>query len=165
MVEAVKTLDSEDIRLVLYGDGPMVEALKKEKDTRIEYRGVAANHEIVEAETKATLLVNPRPTHESFTFYSFPSKNMEYMISGTPVLTTCLPGMPVEYHPYVYLFEEESISGYARKIAEVLKLGRVELHRKGFEAKQFVLENKNEIRQAERVLDLLNGKASARSNS
>ena len=164
LVEAVKVLDSEDIRLVLYGDGPMVETLKKEKDTRIEYRGVAENHVIVEAETKATLLVNPRPTHESFTLYSFPSKNMEYMISGTPVLTTCLPGMPVEYHPYVYLFEEESISGYAKKIAEILKLGREELHRKGFEAKQFVLVNKNEIRQAERVVALLNGKVSARSN-
>lgn len=157
LVEAVKTLNSNHVRLVLYGDGPMVEDLKLEHDRRIEYRGVVPNREIVIAETKATLLVNPRPTHESFTLYSFPSKNMEYMISGTPVLTTCLPGMPTEYHPYVYLFEEESITGYANKIAEVLALGRAELHQKGLQAKQFVLENKNEIRQAERVINLLNG--------
>ena len=55
----------------------------------------------VAEELKATLLVNPRPTTEEFTIYSFPSKNMEYMASGTPLLTTKLPGMPEEYHQYV----------------------------------------------------------------
>ena len=71
----------------------------------VKYKGVAPNAVIVEEELKATLLVNPRPTGEEYTKYSFPSKNMEYMASGTPVLTTCLPGMPAEYNEYVYLLK------------------------------------------------------------
>ena len=155
LLEAVKSLGVKNIKLVVYGDGPMANAIKKESNEMIEYRGVASNAEVVKAETKATLLVNPRPTHESFTHYSFPSKNMEYMISGTPVLTTRLPGMPTEYHSYVYIFDEESISGYANKIAEVMALSDEALHQKGITAKQFVLENKNETSQGKRVLQLL----------
>ena len=66
-----------------------------------------------------------------------------------------LPGMPIEYHPYVYLFEEESISGYAKSIAEVMSLSDEALNNKGAEAKQFVLKNKNEVNQGRRILELL----------
>ena len=34
------------------------------------------NDRVVEEQLRATLLVNPRPTTEAFTKYSFPSKNM-----------------------------------------------------------------------------------------
>ncbi len=155
LVEAVKSLKRDDIRLILYGDGPMAKELKEEHSRCVEYRGVVPNQEVVQAETQATLLVNPRPTHEAFTRYSFPSKNMEYMISGTPLLTTRLPGMPEEYHPYVYLFDEETIDGYAKKISEVLSLSEEELAVKGQQAKQFVLENKNEVCQGLKVIKLL----------
>ena len=124
----------------------------------LEYRGVAPNEEIVAEELKATLLVNPRPTTEEFTIYSFPSKNMEYMASGTPLLTTKLPGMPVEYHQYVYLFEEESIQGYADALKKVLSEPNDNLHAKGVQAKNFVLQNKNYVTQAQRVLGLLKDK-------
>ena len=84
--------------------------------------------------------------------YSFPSKNMEYMVSGTPVLTTNLPGMPEEYKDYVYLFEDESVQGMARKIREVLSLPTNELYRKGRAAKEFVLNEKNNICQTHKIL-------------
>ena len=34
------------------------------------------NDRVVEEQLRATLLVNPRPTAEAFTKYSFPSRNM-----------------------------------------------------------------------------------------
>ena len=77
------------------------------------------------------------------------------MASGTPLLTTKLPGMPVEYHQYVYLFEEESIQGYADALKKVLSEPNDNLHAKGVQAKNFVLQNKNYIVQAQRVLGLL----------
>ena len=123
----------------------------------LEYRGVAPNEEIVAEELKATLLINPRPTTEEFTIYSFPSKNMEYMASGTPLLTTKLPGMPEDYYPYVYFFEEESIQGYVYALRKVLSQSSDMLYAKGVQAKKFVLQNKNYIVQAQRVLGLLDG--------
>ncbi len=155
LVEAVKKLPMKDIQLVLYGDGPFVEILKQEKDTRIQYRGLAPNEVIVEEEQHATLLINPRPTHEDFTKYSFPSKNMEYMLSGTPLLTTRLPGMPKEYYPYVFLFEEETIEGYAKKINDILNLPSEELLEKGRSARDFVLSNKANNVQSKRILKLV----------
>ena len=107
-------------------------------------------------ELKATLLVNPRFTTEKLTRYSFPSKNMEYMASGTPLLTTNLPGMPNEYHNYVFLFREETVDGYADAIRRVLTYSDWELQDFGRKASQFVLQNKNNVQQGLRVLNFIN---------
>lgn len=159
LAEAFVKANIPDARLVYYGSGPYVEEFRKlcVEHPNLEYRGVAPNEEIVAEELKATLLVNPRPTTEEFTIYSFPSKNMEYMASGTPLLTTKLPGMPQEYHQYVYLFEEESILGYADTLRKVLSQPADILYEKGVQAKRFVLQKKNYVAQAQRVIELLEG--------
>ena len=80
---------------------------------------------------------------------------MEYMASGTPVLTTVLPGMPKEYHSYVYLLEDETADGITRKLKEVLANSDETLFQKGMEARKFVLEQKNNVIQASKILDML----------
>ena len=157
LVEAFKEIEDESIELHIYGNGSYVKQLEEECliDSRIKYMGVKPNDIIVDAEQKATLLVNPRFTTEEFTKYSFPSKNMEYMASGTALLTTNLPGMPIEYHDYVFLFEEESIQGYAKKIHDVMSLDTMYLMEYGARARQFVLEKKNNIVQSSRIISLV----------
>lgn len=144
-------------KLVIYGDGPYASKLREvsDKSDKVEYRGVAPNEEVVEAEHKASVLVNPRFTTEAFSPYSFPSKNMEYMASGTPLLTTNLPGMPEEYHGYVYLFGEETVEAYAETIRQVFAKSNEELLQKGALAKKFVLENKNNVAQARRIVKFI----------
>lgn len=159
LVEGFSSITRDDISLVLYGHGSYVETLKQIclKDSRIQYKGIAPNEEIVKAEFEAALLVNPRPTTEEFTKYSFPSKNMEYMVSGTPVLTTMLPGMPKEYYSYVYLFDKgENAVGYAESLEEVLSKPTDELLFMGEKAREYVLREKNNVKQARRIIDLIN---------
>lgn len=146
-----------DGKLVIYGDGPYANELREvsAQSDKVEYRGVAPNEEVVNAEHKASVLVNPRFTTEAFSPYSFPSKNMEYMASGTPLLTTNLPGMPEEYHEYVYLFGEESVEAYAETIRQVFAKSDEELQQKGALAKRFVLDNKNNVAQAKRIVNLI----------
>jgi glycosyltransferase involved in cell wall biosynthesis len=157
LIEAFMMLSYDDIRLHLYGAGPMVNeiVLYAEKDSRIEFKGMIPNKIVVEDQLKATLLVNPRPTTEEFTKYSFPSKNMEYMVSGTTMITTPLPGMPPEYADYVKLFEDETVAGMCKTLNNVLKCNREELHEFGIKAKKFVLENKNNKYQANRILEFV----------
>lgn len=157
LIEAFRQVEGKNLRLSLYGKGPMVEDMPKyeQADSRIRYLGLRPNEEIVKEELKATLLVNPRPTHEEFTRFSFPSKNMEYMVSGTPLLTTVLPGMPKEYYPYVFMCKEESVQGFASALREILSMNDDELSKRGAQAKEFVLQNKNNIAQAGRILSLL----------
>jgi len=157
LVEGFRKADLPDTRLHIYGPGDYVEELKRiaAEDDRIFYGGMLLNTQIVEKEQEAALLVNPRPTDEEYVKYSFPSKTMEYMASGTPVLTTVLPGMPKEYHSYVYLLEDESAEGIARMLQEVLSNSDEVLFRKGMEARAFVLEQKNNVIQAQKILEML----------
>lgn len=84
------------IELHIYGSGECAEELKalSAQNGCIKYLGVISNDEIIKKEQEAILLINPRPRGGDYTKYSFPSKNIEYMASGTALLTTALPGMP-----------------------------------------------------------------------
>ena len=90
LVEGFMAYDDPNVRLSIYGAGDYSEdiAAAAEKDGRIHFGGMISLPEVVEKELYATLLVNSRPTDMEFARYSFPSKNMEYMASGTPLLTT-----------------------------------------------------------------------------
>lgn len=158
LAEAFIKANIKDASLVYYGDGSYVEEFKSLciQHPNIEYRGITSNEDILDIEHRATLLVNPRFSSEEFTKYSFPSKNMEYMVSGTPLLTTKLPGMPKEYYPYVFLFSEETIDGYAEALSKVLALSGSELTQFGASAQNFVLKNKNNIYQGQRIIEFIN---------
>ncbi len=146
-----------DAELWIYGHGDFQQELEQmaRQFGNIRYQGVKSNQEIVEAEQKASLLVNPRPTAPEFTKYSFPSKNMEYMASGTPMLTTRLPGMPAEYEPYVYLIDDETPQGIADALRYIFAKPYEERRHKGHAAREFVLKEKSNVVQAKRILSFL----------
>lgn len=151
----LSNLDNAELRV--YGDGDYAEKVKEaaKKYSNVKYMGVCDNSEVVKAEQSAALLVNPRPAAPEYTRYSFPSKNMEYMVSGTPVLTTKLPGMPKEYYPYVYLLEDETPMGVSDALREIFSLTADERGKKGEAARRFVLEHKSNVIQAKRITDFL----------
>ncbi|MDD2218300.1 MAG: glycosyltransferase [Eubacteriales bacterium] len=121
----------------------------------IKYFGMVHNDLVVEEQMKATLLINPRFTNEEYTKYSFPSKNIEYMASGTSVLTTRLPGMPKEFADYVYIIDDETKEGLAEILANILAKTREELHAKGMCAKEFILRENNNLVQTKKIIDML----------
>ena len=157
LTEGFLKADLPNAALHIYGPGDYVEELKNisSRDSRVFYGGMLMNHEIVDREQTATLLVNPRPTGEEYVKYSFPSKTMEYMASGTPVLTTRLPGMPEEYYPHVYFIEEETAAGVAKALQKVLGESDETLSRKGSKARDFVLKERNNVVQAGKILKML----------
>ena len=157
LIEGFLAASIENAELHLYGPTDFEEELKEicSRHPNVVYGGLLLNQEIVEKELEATLLVNPRPTNEEYVKYSFPSKNMEYMASGTPLLTTVLPGMPKEYYPYVYLLEEETSEGIAAALKDIFAKSDEELLQKGLAAKEFILNTKNNVVQAEKILEML----------
>lgn len=147
----------EDSELHIYGVGDYENELKSmtEVDEKVKYFGTRSNEYIVREQMKATLLVNPRPTNEEFVKYSFPSKNMEYLASGTPMLTTKLPSMPSEYEAHCFVckgYDEENLQN---SLTEILAMPKEVLYSKGAEAKEWVLANKNNIAQAKKVIDFV----------
>lgn len=157
LIDAFKLIHDEDIELWIFGQGDAEQEIITEiqKDKRIFFGGMRLNKEIIEIETKATLLINPRPSSEELTKYSFPSKTMEYMSTGTPVLTTKLEGIPKEYHEYIYLFDDESIENMSNKIKKLLSKPKIELHQLGLKAKEYVINEKNNIVQGNKIMDMI----------
>jgi len=157
LAEGFVSANIDGSELWIYGNGSYTEELKAfcKNHRNIIYKGIAPNDEIVKTEQRATLLINPRPSSGEFTKYSFPSKNLEYMASGTPILTTKLPGMPNDYYDYIYTIDDETPDGIAECLKEILSKDITELHEKGAAAKNFVLIHKNNKAQARKVLELL----------
>lgn len=159
MVRGFLKANLKNVELHIYGEGDFEPELKIicEKNENIKYFGVKLIDEVIEAQTKATLLINPRPTNQEFVKYSFPSKNMEYMASGTPVLTTRLPGMPIEYYEYVMVISDETIDGICSDFIRIFNKDMKELHEFGANAKRFVLTNKNGKVQSRKILSMIDG--------
>ena len=157
LVDGFRNADIPNAQLHIYGPGDYVKELQKiaEEDSRVFYGGMLLNQEIVEKEQEATLLVNPRPTNEEYVKDSFPSKTMEYMASGPPVLTPVLPGMPKEYYPYLFLLEDETAEGIAQALTELLTKSDEELFEKGRGARAFVLDQRNNLVQAQKIIQML----------
>lgn len=157
LVKAFNLIDSNGYELWLYGVGDALERILEfaEENKNIKYKGMVSNEEIVMLEKQATLLVNPRPTKEEYTKYSFPSKNLEYMLSGTPLLTTKLPAMPKEYYDYIYMFENDDVDSIKKTLENVIKISEKNLVEKGTKASEFVANNKNNVVQTKRILDML----------
>lgn len=157
LVEGFLQADIDNSELRIYGDGDYRAELEKVCKTHknVSYMGVRANAEIVADEQRAALLVNPRPSAPEYTKYSFPSKTMEYMVSGTPVLMTKLPGMPKEYYPYIYTIDDETSDGLARALQEFFTTPSDERYAKGDRARDFVLQEKSNVVQAKKIIDFL----------
>lgn len=146
-----------DWELHIYGDGNYQKELNEitQKTSNVKYYGSQPNSLIVENQLKATILLNPRLTEAEYVKYSFPSKTMECMASGTPLCTTRLPGMPVEYYPYVYFFEDETEDGMLSTLKDLLGKDRVAHHELGEKAKAFVMREKTNIKQAKKLLEFI----------
>ena len=135
----------EDYKLVIYGKGDMESKIKAliNKIDFIDFRGMASIDVILQEEVDSMLLINPRPTHSNqeenkYTKFSFPSKNMEYMSSGTAMIGYKLPGMPDEYEEYIYVIKDEGEIGIRDTLTKVLMKSDDEIIKQGKMAQLFI---------------------------
>lgn len=146
-----------DFELWLFGDGDYVEKIKKcaAIDSRIKYFGRVSHDEALRYEKQAHLLVNVRNDREEYTKYSFPSKTMEYMLSGTPVLTSKLSGIPVEYYDHMFTLESFDVDTLVNKFKEIFTLSDEKRAEIGAESKAWLLKNKNAEIQVQKLINFL----------
>lgn len=146
-----------DYELWIMGAGDYEEDIKQKaaQNPKIKYFGVVGREEVLRREQKATLLVNIRNPKDEYTKYSFPSKMIEYMLSGTPVITTKLPGFPQEYDDYLYYCEKYEMEDMFERFQKILNLPSETLAQKGKMASTFVRENKNCVIQMQKMIDFI----------
>lgn len=157
LVQAFMLIGNSNYRLILCGIGDAeADIIKSSKvDSRIVFKGQVSREEVLKIQADATVLVNPRKNTELFTKYSFPSKTMEYLASGTPVVAYKLDGIPDEYDQFINYVPDNSIESLARILTEICEKPESWRKEMGSRAREFVLQNKNSIVQTKKILALI----------
>lgn len=156
LLDAFLEICKENEEIHIFGSGDYADEISvtAKKNKNVVYHGSCSNEKVLIAEQEATLLVNPRSGEGEYTKYSFPSKVMEYMSSGTPVLMAKLPGIPDDYYNYCYTFDDKNPESLKQAIRMALDKEDKELSDLGDKAKSFVLKEKNNVMQAKKIVDM-----------
>ena len=158
LLKAFALLDNR-YELWLTGAGDAAPLVKEYagRDPKIKYYGfLPTRDDTVALQRKSTALINMRDPDESASDYCFPSKLFEYMLTGRPVLSCRLGGIPEEYFAYLREMdgiEPEQIAAAIRAVGEA---DERELTAKGAAGREFILKNKTNVVQAEKILDFIN---------
>lgn len=157
LIDSISFIGNIPFELWIFGTGSDVEIVVEaaNKDKRIKYFGVVKHSILMQYEAQATLMINPRPSRQLFTKYSFPSKTVEYMASGTYFISTRLECIPKEYYNYITFIDEETPAGIGEIISNVLRMDKKVLHNMGMKARNFVINNKNYLTQTKKIYDFI----------
>lgn len=156
LLSSFTKMKGDTLRLWICGEGDFRNTIEEytQKDHRIIYFGQLKHEQILILQKKATVLVNPRPSSGEYTKYSFPSKTMEYLGSGTPCMMYHLPAIPKEYLPHLYIINDTE-NGLYKKMEELYQTPRQELTIKGKNARDFIL-SKSPEKQVKKLINFLN---------
>ena len=159
LLQAMQLVKDEDIYLDIYGGGYLEDVVRSAAQQRrnIRYHGRVDNQTIIKKQREAWLLINPRVINDPIGEVTFPSKTFEYMLSGTPVLTTRLNGYSEEYEGKMIFTESDSAEKIAEGIEKVKRMGKEELQSISCEAKKFVVEKRCWSVQSKKIADFIEG--------
>lgn len=118
LVEAFEMIEDPDASLHICGGGELKQYIEEmcQKDDRIHYYGVVSAEKANEILQNADVLVNPRQNDDEYTKYSFPSKNIEYLMTGNVVVAYMLDGIPEGYQKFFCIPESDSIQALSKAI-------------------------------------------------
>ena len=157
LLDAFGKVQDSELKLVLCGSGDAEELVRErvKADERISFLGRVDREIVLALQKNATILVNPRQNNEDFTKYSFPSKNLEYLSSGVPVIAYKLDGIPDEYDEFIIYPENDSVDALHKTIKTLSEMTDEERKVIGDKARRFVVENKNKNTQAQRIFEFI----------
>lgn len=155
LVRAFERIQEKNYRLILCGAGDSEEFIKAEaqKDKRICFMGQITVDEAKQWVSKADVLVNPRPNNEEYTKYSFPSKNIEYLATGKPVVAYMLDGMSGVYKDLMYVPQDNSIDSLTTVLIRACEIDFIQDKERVLKVKKHLKElNSNNV--ANKLIEL-----------
>lgn len=158
LIDAILSFDARiAVQLRLFGRGDQEERARQlaASDSRIYYGGFVDTESLLPELFDADLLINPRPNNELFSSLSFPSKLIEYLATGRPVLTTRIVSIPDPLKPYYYFINDESPHGIRLAIESVMQVPVSERTSRALAAQKYVRTQLSEEATGRRIADFL----------
>lgn len=158
LLDAFDLIKEKIYELWITGAGNAVSLIKEraEKDSRIKFYGfLPSRKDLLLKQKQATMMINTRKPDEAASAYCFPSKLFEYMISGNPVLSFDIKGIPEEYFNYLIKMEDVSPKCIAESIKKVAEMSFNERNALGEQSRDFVIQNKNKNAQTKKILEFI----------
>ena len=163
LLEAFSLVRDPDVELWITGRGDLQARIEEaaKHDSRIRFIGFVDRSELLRLYAHATVLINPRQSSLPEHRYNFPSKLLQYMATGRPVITTAT-GDVAEYESLVFLLHEETATAMARLISEVCALSPEEREARATQARAYVLRHKTWEVESRRIYEFLRSLASSK---
>lgn len=159
LLEAFRRIDKPEFRLWITGKGNLeAEVVKAARaDSRISYLGFLTYPEYQKVVSQAMVLVNPRLSKYPENRYNFPSKLLEYLASGVPVITTATADVGEDYADKAFILWDETPQSLASLIEFVCSQPTRFRHEFGAQAQEYVLRNKTWDVQAAKAFEFIAG--------
>jgi glycosyltransferase involved in cell wall biosynthesis len=157
MLAAMKLIPKSNVTLRIAGSGPLLAEVIEAAaaDPRIEYVGYLPFREVLSLYTQADLLLNIRITKTISTRYFFPSKLMEYLASGTAVVTTRTGSVATEFADAAIFLDQESPEALASLLTATASMDPRQLDEIGRRARNQMITRKTWAAQGRKVADYL----------
>lgn len=124
LLDAIPLVRDPAVEFWFSGRGTLEERLTRQaaSDPRIRFFGFVSERQYGDMLQRAAVLVNPRPSRLVENRYNFPSKLMEYLAAGRPIISTATSDVAEHYHDSIVLIADETPAGLARCIEDTLAL-------------------------------------------
>ena len=155
LLDAFFQIEDPDAQLWVCGAGDMEGAVKDaaRKDPRIQFKGFLPKSEISKLQTQCDVLVNPRTDEGEYTKYSFPSKTMEYLLSGSKVVMYRLPGIGEEYYRFIRTVDVPGAEALAKALLDAW--ADTEFYQSRWQEQvSWIRENKDSVAMTKKCLDM-----------
>ena len=152
LLGAFKKSKDPNIELLICGHGSSLKLkLALKEDSRISFFGLVSEPKLREIYQSADIFVNPRPSNITDNNMNFPSKLLEYLSYGKPVISTFTLGLSPKYNRVLEILDEETEECLRNKIEFTLKYSNEEKIRISNRIRQFLLEEKTWTGQSKKL--------------
>ena len=157
LVEVVRQLKRQDVHIVLCGKSNRKKTWARfRNDSRVEVKGFVSEAELDELCCRASLFLNVRDPLAGDNVVNFPSKVLNYLAYGKPVVSTWVSSFSPGYRDVLEVVEEKDVCAFAQKIEAVLDWSDSEYTRKHEQIRNWYCTEKTWHIQTKRLLEWMN---------
>lgn len=118
ILECIESYSSLPVRFHVFGDGPLASQFDVLESKNMIYYGRQPNSEVLDTLRKCSLAIHLREPSSKVNDYAYPSKLIEYIASGSPVISNIFPNMGSEVEAVLLDTIEFSTTAVVKSLLE-----------------------------------------------